>query len=56
MGRVIIFPTDTVYGMGAKISDFQAMEKIYEIKHRPKEKRLSVLCANINDIENQEDL
>ena len=50
-GDVIIFPTDTVYGIGAKISDSLAMDKIYEIKHRPKEKRLSVLCANIDDIE-----
>ena len=50
-GDVIIFPTDTVYGIGAKIDDIVALEKIYEIKHRPKDKRLAVLCANIDDIE-----
>lgn len=50
-GDVIIFPTDTVYGIGAKITDSLAMDKIYEIKHRPKEKKLSVLCANVYDIE-----
>ena len=50
-GDVIIFPTDTVYGIGGKITDSLAMDKIYEIKKRPKEKRLSVLCASINDIE-----
>ena len=50
-GDVIIFPTDTVYGIGAKIKDTVALEKIYEIKRRPKDKRLAVLCANISDIE-----
>ena len=50
-GDVIIFPTDTVYGIGAKISDIEALEKVYEIKKRPKEKRLAVLCGSIDDIE-----
>ena len=49
-GDVIIFPTDTVYGIGAKINDVTAMEKIFEIKERPKEKRLAVLCASLSDI------
>ena len=50
-GDVIIFPTDTVYGIGAKINDLEALEKIYEIKKRPKEKRLAVLCGGLKDIE-----
>ena len=50
-GDVIIFPTDTVYGIGAKIDDAEALEKIYEIKKRPKEKRLAVLCGSVSDIE-----
>ena len=50
-GEVIIFPTDTVYGIGAKIKDTAALEKIYEIKKRPKDKRLAVLCASVGDIE-----
>lgn len=50
-GDVIIFPTDTVYGIGAKISDLEALEKIYEIKKRPKDKRLAVLCCSLSDIE-----
>lgn len=50
-GDVIIFPTDTVYGIGARVNDLVALEKIYEIKKRPKEKRLAVLCASIEDIE-----
>ena len=49
-GRVIIFPTDTVYGIGTKISDLDGIERIYEIKHRPKEKPLACLCANLEQI------
>ena len=50
-GRVIIFPTDTVYGIGTKIGDIEGIERIYNIKHRPKEKPLACLCANLEQIE-----
>ena len=50
-GRVIIFPTDTVYGIGCKIFDLEAIDKIYKIKNRPKEKPLACLCANLEQIE-----
>jgi L-threonylcarbamoyladenylate synthase len=50
-GRVIIFPTDTVYGIGTQILDLEGIEKIYQIKHRPKEKPLACLCANLKQIE-----
>lgn len=50
-GRVIIFPTDTVYGIGTQIKDLEGIQRIYEIKHRPKEKPLACLCANLEQIE-----
>ncbi len=50
-GDVIIFPTDTVYGIGGRISDIDALNRIYDIKKRGKDKRLAVLCHDINDIE-----
>ena len=50
-GRVIIFPTDTVYGIGTRIKDIEGIERIYKIKHRPKEKPLACLCANLSQIE-----
>lgn len=43
---VIIFPTDTVYGIGASIFSPKALDKIFEIKNRPTDKSLIVLCAN----------
>ena len=51
MSKVIIFPTDTVYGIGTPIFDLEGIEKIYQIKNRGKDKPLACLCANINQIE-----
>lgn len=50
MGKILIFPTDTVYGIGCAIFDKTSIEKIYEIKHRPRNKPLACLCANLNQI------
>jgi len=49
--RVLIFPTDTVYGIGASIYDKEGMDRIYKIKNRPLSKPLAVLCANLDQIE-----
>lgn len=49
-GRVIIFPTDTVYGIGTQIFDILGIDKIYKIKNRSKDKPLACLCADINQI------
>ncbi|MDH3191490.1 MAG: L-threonylcarbamoyladenylate synthase [Nitrosopumilus sp.] len=42
-GGVIIFPTDTVYGIGCDPYNKSAVEKIYKIKSRQKTKPLPVL-------------
>ena len=46
-GGVIIFPTDTVYGIGCNPYDANAVKKIYEIKSREKIKSLPVLVSSI---------
>ncbi len=51
MSKVIIFPTDTVYGIGTPIFDLEGIEKIYKIKKRDKTKPLACLCANISQME-----
>lgn len=48
---LIIFPTDTVYGIGCGIYDSKNIARIYEIKHRPKNKPLACLCADLKQIE-----
>ena len=51
MSKVIIFPTDTVYGIGSSVFDKEGISRIYEIKNRPLDKPLAVLCANLSQIE-----
>lgn len=48
--RLIIFPTDTVYGIGCGIFDKESIEKIYTLKKRPRSKPLACLCANLEQI------
>lgn len=49
--KVICFPTDTVYGIGALYDDVIAIEKIYKLKNRSKSKPLVNLCSNVSQIE-----
>lgn len=46
-GGVIAFPTDTVYGLGADSFNPTAVERIYEIKNRPKHRQLPLLIADV---------
>ena len=47
-GKLVVFPTDTVYGIGTNAYDNHACEKIYEVKGRPKHKPLIVLISDIS--------
>lgn len=49
-GKVICFPTDTVYGVGAIYNDQAAIDKIYQIKNRSKDKPLVNLCSRVSQI------
>lgn len=49
--KVIIFPTDTVYGIGTSIYNKNGIDRIYKIKKRDRSKPLAVLCANLEQIE-----
>ena len=50
-GKVIIFPTETVYGIGVNGFDEKAIKKIYEIKQRPYNKPISLLVNSFSMIE-----
>ena len=50
-GRLVAFPTDTVYGLGALAFDGGAVESIYVAKDRPVEKAIPVLIGDITDLE-----
>ena len=49
-GGVIIYPTDTVYGIGCDIFDKQALERVKTIKNDPDVKLLSFICSGLKDI------
>ena len=42
-GGVVIFPTDTVYGIGCDPYNEDAVERIYELKNRDSRKPLPIL-------------
>ena len=48
IGKLFIFPTDTVYGIGANVFLENSCKKIYEIKKRPSYKPLSVLISDLS--------
>ena len=50
-GEIIIYPTDTIYGLGCDISNQKAVEKIMRIKQvDPKKANFSFVCADLKDI------
>lgn len=49
-GGVILYPTDTVWGLGCSALNEAAIDKIFAIKQRPKEKSLIVLLATAKDV------
>ncbi|MBB6328847.1 tRNA threonylcarbamoyl adenosine modification protein (Sua5/YciO/YrdC/YwlC family) [Algoriphagus iocasae] len=50
-GGVIIYPTDTVYGLGCDITNLRAVEKICRIKGiNPKKHNFSFICADLSNI------
>jgi len=49
-GNVIAVPTDTIYGVAALAQSTQAVNKMYDIKQRHKEKAVSICVGAIQDV------
>ena len=50
-GGVIIYPTDTIYGLGCNIYDHNAIEKICRIKNiNPAKAQFSFICHDLSDM------
>ena len=49
-GGIVIYPTDTVYGMGCDLFNKKGIERIYEIQRRDRRQPLSFICADLKDI------
>jgi L-threonylcarbamoyladenylate synthase len=50
-GKLVAFPTETVYGLGADASNETAVGRIFEVKNRPKNHPLIVHIANVSDVD-----
>ena len=47
-GDAVVYPTETVYGLGADATDADAVRRVFEIKGRPRSKPLSVGFADLS--------
>ena len=51
-GRAVVLPTETVYGLFAKALDKKAVDHVYQLKRRPRDKALNLNVAHLDDILN----
>jgi L-threonylcarbamoyladenylate synthase len=48
-GKIISFATDTVYGLAVDASNFNAVEDLYKIKNRKKDKPIAIFLKNLEE-------
>ena len=46
-GKTVVFPTETVYGIGTNGLDENAVKRLFEVKQRPLNKPISLLVSNM---------
>ena len=49
-GGLIAFPTETVYGLGVIFDNEQSYERLINVKRRPPEKPVTLMCGSLDDI------
>ncbi len=49
-GGIIIYPTDTFYGIGCDLFNKKTIKRVYQLKNRPLSKPFSFVCADLKDI------
>jgi tRNA threonylcarbamoyl adenosine modification protein (Sua5/YciO/YrdC/YwlC family) len=49
-GGIVVYPTDTYYGIGCDIMNKKAIERIYQLKQRNKSKPFSFICSDLKNI------
>jgi len=50
-GGLVVYPTDTVYGLGCDPFSVRAVKRVFKVKGERKEKPLPILASNIESIE-----
>lgn len=51
-GKAVVLPTETVYGLFAKALDEKAVDHVYQLKRRPRDKAFNLNVAGLDDILN----
>jgi L-threonylcarbamoyladenylate synthase len=49
-GGLILYPTDTIWGIGCDATDEAAVKKVFALKQRPEAKSLVILLADVRDL------
>jgi L-threonylcarbamoyladenylate synthase len=49
-GGLILYPTDTIWGIGCDATDEEAVKKVFALKQRPEAKSLVILLADVRDL------
>lgn len=49
-GGLILYPTDTIWGIGCDATDEEAVKKVFALKQRPEKKSLVILLADVKDL------
>ena len=50
-GEAVVYPTETVYGLGADALSADAVERVFELKERPRDRPVSLAVGSVDDIE-----
>ena len=49
-GGLVVFPTDTTYGLGCDLYNKRSIDRIYQVKGLERNHPLSFLCADLSDV------
>lgn len=46
-GKLVVYPTDTVYGLAADATNASAVDAVFQLKQRPRDQPLSILVSDL---------
>ncbi len=49
-GKLLAFPTDTVYGLGCSVNEKKAIERLYQLKRVDRGHPMALLCADLKSV------
>lgn len=49
-GKLVVYPTDTIYGIAANVNDLNAIKKVYEVKQRDYNKPISICLHDVHQL------